>query len=149
MRETSPSRSPYLPVSSRYPHVTRGHPVRRPVVVFIDCAGAGRDIYLYDTYGAHAVPEKVATPRAIIHVPSSTCRHPRAVIHVPSSTCHPSQGYAKGATRPEYLENLRRIVEEGRKERGANRVPQLSYFSTSDEVSAGKPTRRARARPPA
>ena len=146
MGETSPSRSPHPPVSSTYQHLTRGHPVRRPVVVFVDCEGGGRDIYLYDTYGAHAVPEKVATPRAIIHVSSSTCRHPRAIVHVPPSTCHPSQGYAKGATRPEYLENLRRIVEEGRKERGANRVPQLSYFSTSDEVSAGKPpSPRARA----
>ena len=75
----------------------------------------------------------------------ATCHHPRVIIHVSSSTCHPSQGYAKGATRHKWLELVRQIVEEGRKERGANNVPQLSYFSTSDEVSAGKPPRRARA----
>ena len=74
MRETSPSRSPHLPVSSRYPHVTRGHPVRRPVVVFVDCEGGGRDIYLYDTLGAHAVPEKVATPRVGVRALQSPAR---------------------------------------------------------------------------
>ena len=51
----------------------------RPVVVFIDCEGGGRDIYLYDKHGPDAVPVKVPqTP-----LPATWAHSPATWAHSP------------------------------------------------------------------
>lgn len=80
---------------------------QRPVVVFVDSGGCAAHIKQYWDLGEN-VSEK-------------------------------SKEYLQGKwkVKEEYFKLVSIVCKEGRVLRGANKVPQLSFFSTSDDVSAG------------
>jgi hypothetical protein len=105
---------------------------KRPVVVLRDSGGAGRDIYTWWKHNTELLSAEEDGPAAFAKLLEEhfDWRVGAAEKGERGTFFRTQQAY------DEYLSLLKEVCREGREKRGANKLEQITFFSTSDEVCA-------------